>query len=110
MGTPPQIRKFPRLQRLHLPRLPSRWRQAVFDDPSLEELAIRARRNALLSEKGLERGTQRRQAVERHGGEVVVLEVQVRPEIDELPERRARHPGAPFRGLAGHDVVMLPEA
>src|SRR5664280_1726648 len=91
-------------------RVPVRVRRAVFDDPSLEELAIRARRNALLSEKGLERGAQRRQAVERHGGEVVVLEVQVRPEIDELPERRARHPRAPFRGLAGHDVVMLPEA
>src|SRR5450759_4489535 len=91
-------------------RVPVRVRRAVFDDPSLEQLAIRARRNALLREEGLERGVQRGQAVERHGGEVVVLEVQVRPEIDELPERRARHPRAPLRGFAGHDVVMLPEA
>ena len=60
--------------------------------------------------KGSSDGGQRGEAVERHRGEVVVLEVEVRPEVDELPERRARHPRAPLRGLRGHDVVMLPEA
>src|SRR5512140_824220 len=90
--------------------VPVRMRHAILDDPPAEELAVGARRDALLREEGLEGGVQGGKAVEGNGRKVMVLEVEVRPEVDELPERRARHPRAPLRGLFGHDVVVLPEA
>src|SRR5664279_3577702 len=90
--------------------VPVRMRHAILHDPPAKKLAVRARRDALRREEGLEGGIQGGEAVEGHGRKVVMLEVEVRPEVDELPERRAGHPRAPLGGLEGHDVVVLPEA
>ena len=56
-----------------------------------------------------ERALQRRQAVERHAGEIVVLEVIVRVEEREIPEPVAAHQRAPLRGIGRIDVVVLAE-
>ena len=57
-----------------------------------------------------ERPLQRRQPVERHAGEVVVLEMVVRVEECEVPEPVAAHQRAPLRRIGGVDVVVLAEA
>ncbi len=57
-----------------------------------------------------ERALQRRQPVERHAGEIVMLEMVVGVQKRKIPEPVPAHQRAPFRGVVGIDVVVLAEA
>ena len=56
-----------------------------------------------------QRALERRQPIERHAREVVVLEMIVGVEEREVPEPVAAHQRAPLRRVGGIDVVVLAE-
>ena len=63
----------------------------------------------MLRVERLQRALQRRQPVERHAGEIVMLEMVVGIQEREIPEPVAAHQRAPFRRIVRIDVVVLPE-
>src|SRR5262249_9419367 len=78
--------------------LPVRMRGAVPDEPVVQETVVRAPAHAMTLVERRQIALERRQPVERHAGEVVVLEVIVGVEEREIPEPAAAHQRAPLRG------------
>src|SRR5205814_1977563 len=66
---------------------PLRMRLPIERDPAPEEPAVAVRSHAALLIERHQQRLQARQVVERHAGEVVMLEVVVREEVDGVPEK-----------------------
>ena len=84
-------------------------RRAVLDEPTVDQAGIILPVHLMPLVERRERALQRRQPVERHAGEIVMLEVIVGVQEREVPKPVAAHQRAPFRGVVGIDVVVLPQ-
>src|SRR5438093_713968 len=84
-------------------------RRAILDEPAVHEARVVLPAHLVTVIERHERPLERRQAIERHPGEVVVLDVIVRVEKREIPEPVPPHERAPLRGIARIDVVVLSE-
>src|SRR5262245_35148794 len=82
---------------------PVRVRCPVLDEPAVDQPAVGLPAHALSRVEGHERPLQLRQAIERHAGKVVMLEVIVGVEEHEVPEPVASHERAPLRRVGGID-------
>ena len=76
-------------------------RGAVLDEPAVEQPAVGLPARALALVEGHQRALQRGEPVERHAGEVVVLQVIVRVQEREIPEPVAAQQRAPLRRVVG---------
>ena len=89
---------------------PVGMRRAILDEPSAQQARIVLPAHPMTRVEGLQRALESRQPVERHAGEIVVLQMVVRIQEREIPEPVPAHERAPLGRIVRVDVVVLAEA